>query len=159
MPQPAAWTCDRAEAALGGVAGQWWELFGAVDGGDHRALGGGQCGGWLAAGEAPELEQVVGAAQQLPLRLAGGQATAAEPAGALLFLELAEDRLDGLLPFRVAGLARLTSELGEHRRAQPSLLDAEGWPSFRGLPVRPALVGQTSSSGASGMVVRLAIDQ
>ena len=41
----------------------------------------------------------------------------------------------------------------------PSLFDAEGWPSVRGLPVRPVLDGQISSSGASGIEVRLAIDQ
>jgi hypothetical protein len=41
----------------------------------------------------------------------------------------------------------------------PSLRDAEGLPSLRGLPVRPVLDGQISSSGASGMAVRLAIDQ
>jgi hypothetical protein len=41
----------------------------------------------------------------------------------------------------------------------PSLFDSEGRPSFRGLPVRPVLAGQISNSGASGIEVRLAIDQ
>jgi hypothetical protein len=53
----------------------------------------------------PQLEQVVGAAQQLPLRIAGGNPPTLEPPPALLLLELAEHRLDGLLPLGVARLA------------------------------------------------------
>jgi hypothetical protein len=64
----------------------------------------------------PQLEQVVGAAQQLPLGVAGTQATAGEPASALLLLELAEDRLDGLLPLGVADLALLAGKPGEQLR-------------------------------------------
>jgi hypothetical protein len=41
----------------------------------------------------------------------------------------------------------------------PSLLDAVGLPSLRGLPWRPCLAGGISSSGASGIVLRLAIVQ
>jgi hypothetical protein len=44
----------------------------------------------------PQLEQVVGAAQQLPLGVAGAHPATQEAAGALLFLDLAERRLDGL---------------------------------------------------------------
>jgi hypothetical protein len=41
----------------------------------------------------------------------------------------------------------------------PSLRDADGLPSLRGLPWRPCLAGGISSSGAPGIAVRLAIDQ
>ena len=85
---------------------------------------------------------------------------AQEPPRAADVLNLAEDRLDGLLPQGVAGLARLAGRLGLHGAARrPSLLDAEGLPSLRGLPWRPCLAGGISSSGALGMVVRLSIDQ
>jgi hypothetical protein len=49
--------------------------------------GGGRPGRWRGGCVPPELEQVVGAAQQLPLGLAGAQAAAQEPAGALLLLD------------------------------------------------------------------------
>src|SRR4029453_19469444 len=57
---------------------------GRVVGVDDRAVpacgsGGGWHGWWLGGLVAPQLEQVVGAAQKLPLRLAGGQAAAGEP--------------------------------------------------------------------------------
>src|SRR6266487_114027 len=67
----------------------------------------------------PQFEEVVGAAQQLPLRLARGQPAAQEPPRAATVLDLPEDRLDGLLPLGVARLAVLAAELGGHRRAQP----------------------------------------
>ena len=57
-------------------------------GGPRRASGG------LRLLGAVQLEQVVGAAQQLPLGLAGGKPPAQEPPRPLLLLELAEDRLD-----------------------------------------------------------------
>jgi hypothetical protein len=50
--------------------------------------------------------------------LAGGRAATQEPPGALLLLELAEHRLDGLLALGVTRLAILAAELGGHRRAQ-----------------------------------------
>jgi hypothetical protein len=84
----------------------------------------------------PQLEEVVGAAQQFPLRLAGALAAPHERAGALLLVDLAEARLDGLPALGVAGLAVL-----------------------RDLPWRPCLAGGISSSGALGIAVRLAIDQ
>ena len=71
------------------MAGQPWESVGAFGGrGVRRPSGEGRCGCGVVAGVAPELEQVVGAAQQLPFGVAGGQPAAEEPAGALLVLEL-----------------------------------------------------------------------
>jgi transposase len=100
-------------------------------------------GGWSMAGGRvpPQLEQVVGAAQQLPLRVAGAPAAAQEPPGTLVFLDLAEHRLHGLPAFGVAGLAVLAGELGFYRRAEPVAADADGLPSLRGLPWRPCLAG------------------
>src|SRR6266487_5442697 len=107
----------------------------------------------------PELEQVVGAAQQLPLRLAGGQSPPQEPPGALLLLDLAEHRLDGLLALGVARLPSSLCSLAVIAARSPSLLDPDGLPSLRGLPWRPCLGGGISSLGASGIWVRLAIGQ
>src|SRR5438034_1691453 len=81
----------------------------------------------------PQLEQVVAAAQQLPLRLAGAHAPAHEPAGALPLLGLAEDRLDGLPALGVAGLAVLALELGGHRRAEPVAAGCRGLAVLAGL--------------------------
>ena len=74
---------------------------------------------WRCSPVAPQLEQVVGAAQQLPLRLARPKAATQEPPGPADLLELAEDRLHGLLPLGVAGPAILQLQQGGHRRAQP----------------------------------------
>jgi hypothetical protein len=49
--------------------------------------GGGRPGGVVGDRVSPQLEQVVGAAQQLPLRGAGGQPAAHESAGVLAFLD------------------------------------------------------------------------
>src|SRR6266536_1609937 len=87
----------------------------------------------------PQLEQVVGAAQQLPLRLAGSHAAAQEPAGALLLLDLAEDRLDGLAAFGVAGLAVLALELGGHRGAEAVALGCRGLAVPAGLALAAVL--------------------
>jgi len=81
--------------------------------------GGSRPGRWLGGGVAPQLEQVMGAAQQLPLRLAGTQAAAQEPPGTLVFLDLPEHRLHGLAALGVAGLAVLALELGGHGGAEP----------------------------------------
>jgi hypothetical protein len=67
----------------------------------------------------PVNEQVVGATQQLPLGIAGAKPPAQEPPRPLLLLELAEDRLDGLLALGVAGLAVMAGQLRRHRGAQP----------------------------------------
>jgi hypothetical protein len=103
-------------------------------GGVGRCSGGGRGGCRSTAGVAPELEEVVGATQQLPLGVAGSQAAAGEPAGALLLLELPEDRLHGLLALGVAGLALALPSLAAIAARRPSLLDSDGWPSLRGLP-------------------------
>ena len=75
----------------------------------------------------------MGAAQQLPLRLAGAHAAPQEPAGALLLFDLPEDRLDGLPAFGVAGLAVLAFELGGHRRAEPVASGCRGLAVLAGL--------------------------
>jgi hypothetical protein len=72
---------------------------------------------------------------------------------------LAEHRLDGLLALGVARLAVLACSLAVIAARSPSLLDAEGLPSLRGLPWRPCLGGGISSCGAFEISVRLAIDQ
>ena len=101
----------------------------------------------------------MGAAQQLPLGVAGSQAAAGEPAGALLLLELPEDRLHGLLPLGVAGLALLAAELGGHGGAQTIALGLRRLAVLAGLALA-GVVGQwISSSGAPSISVRLAIDQ
>jgi TrwC relaxase len=81
----------------------------------------------------PQLEQVVGAAQQLPLRGAGAQPATQEPSGAADVLDLAEDRLDGLLSLGVAGLAVAALELGGHCRAQPVAAGLRGLAVLAGL--------------------------
>ena len=67
--------------------------------------------GVLAATQHNPVLGIMGAAQQLPLRLAGSHAAAQEPPGALLFFDLAEHRLDGLPTFGVASLARWLASL------------------------------------------------
>jgi hypothetical protein len=107
----------------------------------------------------PQLEQIVGAAQQLPLRLAGTQPAALESSDAADVFDLAEDRLDGLLPLGVAGLPSSLASLAVIAARSPSLLDSDGLPSLRGLPWRPCRAGGISSSGASESSVGLAIVQ
>src|SRR6266496_456542 len=87
-----------------------------------RVSGAGRRGCWSHDRVPPEFEQVVGAAQQLPLHLARAKPPAHEPPGALLLFDLPEDRLDGLLALGVAGLALLAGELGGHHGAQPVAL-------------------------------------
>src|SRR5829696_8630361 len=99
---------------------------GAVPDGWCRSAAGGR-------GRAPELEQVVGAAQQLPLGLTRLQAAAHEPPAALDGLDLAEDRLDGPAALGIASLALPTAKPGEHGGAQTV---ASG---FRGLAVLAGL--------------------
>jgi hypothetical protein len=83
----------------------------------------------------------MGAAQQLPLCHADPHAVAQEPAGALLFFDLPEDRLGGLPAFGVAGLPSSLLSLAVIAARSPSLLDSEGLPSLRGLPCRACLAG------------------
>jgi hypothetical protein len=119
MPQPATLTADRLMVGLVIRTGQVREPAGAWD--EVAAFpgsGGDRCGFRLAAGVAPELEQVMGATQQLPLRVAGGQPTAQQPPRPADVLDLAEHRLDGLLPLGVAGLAVLASKFRLHRGAE-----------------------------------------
>src|SRR5215207_3279792 len=84
---------------------------------------------------------VVGAAQQLPLGLAGPQPPAHEPPAALHRLDLPEDRLDGPAALGVAGLALLTSEPGEHRGAQAVALGRRRLAVLAGLAV-PTMAGR-----------------
>jgi hypothetical protein len=94
MPEPATLPVDGSGGGPTDIAGQPRKAVGAASrDGVNRSSGGDCCGSGLAVGMAPQLEQVVGAAQQLPLCLAGGQPPPKEPAGALLLLQLAEDRL------------------------------------------------------------------
>jgi hypothetical protein len=90
---------------------------------------------------------------------AGPWPAAQQPPCTADVLDLAEDRLEGLLPLRVAGLGRLALELDCIAARSPWLLDADGLPSWRGLPWRACFAGGISSSGPPSMVVRLAIDQ
>ncbi len=101
----------------------------------------------------------MGAAQQLPFGLAGRQPAAHEPAAALDRLDLAEDWFDGPAALGVAGLPWVLSSLARIAVRRLSLLDSVGLPSLRGLPWRPWRAGGISSSGASGIVDTLAIDQ
>jgi hypothetical protein len=101
----------------------------------------------------------VGAAQRLPLGLAGSQAPPHEPPAALDGLDLAEDRLDGAAAQAVAGLALGAVQPGTIAARRPSLLDSDGLPSLRGLPWRPWRAGGIRNSGAPGIAERLAIDQ
>jgi hypothetical protein len=103
MPQPATWTADRLTVGRIVSTEQLPEPV-SVCGGVAVPLGSGgdRRGCRLAAGVAPQVEQVVGAAQ-LPLCLARPEAAAQQPAGVL---DLAGDWLDGLLPLGVAGLSR-----------------------------------------------------
>jgi hypothetical protein len=159
MPQPASWTVDRSGVGLAVTAGHSRESVIAASDGGRRGSGGDRRGCRLVAGVAPELEQVVGAAQQLPLRLAGGQAAAEEPAGVLVFLELAEHRLDGLLALGVARLARLAVQLGEPRGAQTVASGRRGLAVPAGLAGAAGLGRPDEQLGGSGIEVRLAIDQ
>ena len=113
MPQPATWTADRLTVGRVVRTGKWQA---PVGGWDQVAapLGSGsdRYGRQFAVGVAPQLEQVVGAAQQPPLRIARRQPAAQQPAGAADVLDLAEDRLDGLLALGVAGFAVLALQLG-----------------------------------------------
>jgi len=70
----------------------------------------------------------LGAAQRLPLRLAGGQATAQQPAGTTDVLDLPQDRLLDLPAHGVAGLAGLAVEPGVIAARNPSPLDCHGLP-------------------------------
>jgi beta-glucosidase len=65
----------------------------------------------------PQLEQVVGAAQQLPLRRARPPPPAHEPPSPADLLDLPEHRLHGLLPLGIQGLAVIAGQLGGHRGA------------------------------------------
>jgi hypothetical protein len=51
-----------------------------------------------------------------------------------LLVDLAEDRLDGLLPLGVVGLAVVAGRIPVMAARSPSLRDAVGLPSLRGLP-------------------------
>src|SRR5215216_2344148 len=67
--------------------------------------------GWCGS---PELEQVVGGADQVPLAVGGGEATAEQPRYASGVFDLPEDGFDGLAAFAVEGLAALGSQLALH---------------------------------------------
>src|SRR6266542_4451498 len=85
-------------------------------GGWRRSVSASSAGRWLrdrrccrSKTGTPEFEQVVGGCDQLPLRLAGGEAAAEEAVGAADAFRLREDGLDDLLaatvkrlPFRVS---------------------------------------------------------
>jgi hypothetical protein len=108
---------------------------------------------------APELEQIVGAAQQLPLGLAGGQPAAQEPSRPTDVLNLPKT---GSIVCRRSAYRALPSALASLAviaARSPSLRDADGLPSLRGLPWRPCLAGGINNCGASRVSVRLAIDQ
>jgi hypothetical protein len=91
-----------------------------------------QVSGWWPRSRA-ELEQVVSAAQQLPLGRTGPQTTAHEPPAALDGLDLPEDRFDGPAAQGVAGLALGIVQLGPHRRPQVVALGFRWLAIFAGL--------------------------
>jgi hypothetical protein len=159
VPQPATCSADRLGVGLGVRTGQIREAVGTWDEAAVPLGSGGGRRGCRSAGVAPQLEQVVGAAQQFPLGVAGAPAATQEPPGALLLFNLAEDRLDGLPPFGVARLAVLALSLAVIAARSPSLRDADGLPSLRGLPWRACLAGGMYSSGALGIAVTFSIDQ
>jgi hypothetical protein len=106
-----------------GAGAPWW----------HRPASSWSAGDGSAA--AQELEQVVGAAQQLPLGLTGPQPAAHEPPATLDGLDLTEDGFDGLATLDVAGLALLASQPCEHRGAQAVAVGCRGLAVLAGLAV------------------------
>src|SRR5262245_31652121 len=86
-------TVPRRSGASGNGSGGWSTGLAAAP----VALPGGRSGGDRPGGllgdrVPPQFEEVVGAAQQLPLRLAGGQPAARQPPRAAAVLDLPEDR-------------------------------------------------------------------
>src|SRR6266545_3427322 len=130
---------ERSEASSDGSGGWSTAVAAAWTNSPGDRSGGRRPGRWLGDRVPPQLQQVVGAAQQLPLGLAGAYPAAHEAAGALLLLDLAEHRLDGLAALGVAGLAVLALELGGHGGAEAVALGCRGLAVLAGLALAAVL--------------------
>src|SRR4051794_14677520 len=105
--------CERIETLMTVGHGGWDADVAGMTPGDVVRV---PC---CSGGVAPELEQVVGAAEQVPFRSTRLEAAALEAARTADVFDVAKDRLDALFPELVAGLAVRASELGLHRGPQP----------------------------------------